>query len=516
VLAVVVVALILVTEVLVWQLDTGLKADAENRLLEEASDIRALLEAEISEGIYITIGLESFISSRGGALPLEDVQLWMAALFDNTRHLRNIGIAPNNRISAVFPLEGNETVIGLDYRELPEQWPVIEAMMQNGQASLVGPISLIQGDVGLIYRRPVFVQETYWGLISTVMQLDSILSVLERSTAQNSSYYRIRTTEGDGHTPIAGALSPAPRVSRSLEMELPGDNRWELTVSTPKATWPLWLTRLVLWTLELLIMLYGWQWYRARQVQVRANREKIEFIHTISHELRTPLTSISGALALLGREPQASTASERLLALANRNFKRLERLVSEVLDIARIDTARMSFTFDNLAIGPMLEQAVENNAAFGRAQSIELRLYIEPIDDQTYVYADEQRLLQILDNLLSNAIKFSNPGQHIDLSVKHESQRVEVRVQDYGLGIPDSFQTRLFERFARADHSDKRRNQSGTGLGLSIARDLARHMGGDITVRSKEGEGSCFYLELPILSARQDLGAGAHHCTTGN
>jgi signal transduction histidine kinase len=263
-------------------------------------------------------------------------------------------------------------------------------------------------------------------------------------------------------------------------------------------------------------MLYGWQWYRARQVQVRANREKIEFIHTISHELRTPLTSISGALALLGREPQASTESERLLALANRNVKRLERLVSEVLDIARIDTARMSFTFDNLAIGPMLEQAVENNAAFGRAQSIELRLYIEPIDDQTYVYADEQRLLQILDNLLSNAIKFSNPGQHIDLSVKHESQRVEVRVQDYGLGIPDSFQTRLFERFARADHSDKRRNQSGTGLGLSIARDLARHMGGDITVRSKEGEGSCFYLELPILSARQDLGAGAHHCTTGN
>jgi len=219
---VVFVALALVIEVVVWQLDNGLKVEAENRLLEEASDARALLEAEISEGIYITIGLESFIRSRNGELPLNEVRLWMATLFENTRHLRNIGIAPNNRISAVFPLEGNEAVIGLDYRELPEQFPAIEEMMKNGQASLVGPINLIQGDVGLIYRRPVFVQEQYWGLISTVMQLDSIWGVLERSTLKNSSYYHLRATEVADNTPMVGALAPAPRVSRSLVMELPG------------------------------------------------------------------------------------------------------------------------------------------------------------------------------------------------------------------------------------------------------------------------------------------------------
>jgi signal transduction histidine kinase len=205
-------------------------------------------------------------------------------------------------------------------------------------------------------------------------------------------------------------------------------------------------------------MLYGWQWYRARQVQALADREKIDFIHTISHELRTPLTSISGALALIGREPQTSLTSERLLALASGNARRLEQLVSEVLDIACLDASRMSFKLDYLAIGPILEQALDNNAPFGRTHGVDLRLQIEPSMQQACVYAGEQRLLQIPDNLLSNAIKFSDHGQHIDLGLKSSPGRVEITIQDYGIGISDSFQARLFERFARADHSDKRRN----------------------------------------------------------
>lgn len=499
-----VVILALITEIFVWQIDTSLEAAAEARLLEQASDARALLEAEVSEGIYITIGLESFIRSREGRLPVDDLDRWLATLFENTKHLRNIGLAPGNNIEAVFPISGNEGVLGLDYRELDNQWPAIANMMQTGDSSLVGPINLVQGGVGLIYRRPVFIDEQYWGLISTVMVLDSILSVLNQSTQESPSYYRLRTIEADGYSTIAGDLAPVSnRVSKSLVLDLPGNLSWELTLSEPKALWPLWGTRLVLWGFGLLLIMYGWQWRRARELQLRTNREKIDFIHTVSHELRTPLTSITGALALLEREPTSSSTSERLITLANRNAKRLERLVSEVLDIARLDASRMSFSPETLNVFSLLEQAVENNGSQGNALGVALRLHRKTTGDQLYVKADEQRLLQILDNLISNAIKFSNPGQEVELSVALRQGRITVTVQDHGIGIPDHFQARLFERFARADHSDKRRNQSGTGLGLSIARELARQMGGDIRFQSTEGKGSQFMLDLPSIPHTQ-------------
>ena len=498
--AILILILALVIELLVWQLDTILRADVENQLVEEASDDRAFLEAQISEGIYITIGLESFIASRGGELPLNDMQLWMANLFDNTRHLRNIGIAPNNRISAVFPIDGNESVIGLDYRSLPAQWPAVERMMLTGQASLVGPVTLVQGGAGLIYRRPVFIDGDYWGLISTVMLMDSIWTSLETATLDTSSHVRIELLEPSGtRTPVAGSLAPAPRVSASLIMNMPGDTAWELTVSEQRAGWPLWAGRFILWAVGLLMVLYGRQRYQIRKAEHRATREKVDFIHTVSHELRTPLTSISGALSLLAREPATSATGSRLLELATRNAKRLERLVSEVLDVAKLDGAKMTLSLAPLKIGPLVKQAIENNQAFARDQGIALNLYIEPELEGVIINTDEQRFLQIFDNLLSNAVKFSDAGQQVELTVSQQKGQVSFSVQDQGIGIPAEFQTRLFERFSKVDHSDKRRNQTGTGLGLNIARDLARQMGGDIKVHSEVGRGSEFIVEFPTI-----------------
>lgn len=494
--------ILLTTELFVWQLDTSLSTATEARLLEQASDARALLEAEISEGIYITIGLQSFIRSRQGELAVKELELWLAALFENTKHLRNIGLAPGNIIEAVFPTEGNEAVIGLNYRQLENQWPAIAEIMASGESTLVGPIDLVQGGQGLIYRLPVFIDGQYWGLISTVMVLDSILNVLDRSTRDNPGYYRLRTLEGDDYSPITGTLAPtANRISKSLVLELPGKLRWELTISETKALWPLWLTRLGLWSFGVLLGLYGWQWQRSRDLQWQTNREKIDFIHTVSHELRTPLTSVSGALALLDREADLSSAHQQLISLARRNAKRLEQLVNEVLDIARLDASRMSFNLQPLALAPLLEQAVENNASLARSMKVTVQLHRPADTEALYVEADEQRLLQILDNLLSNAIKFSNPGQQVDLSATLASGRVTLSVRDEGIGIPAHFQARLFKRFARADHSDTRRNQGGTGLGLSIAREMARQMGGDIRFESVEGEGSCFMLDLPVTTS---------------
>lgn len=494
--------LILVAELLVQPLYYSLRSDAEAQLLSKAGDARALLEAELSEGIYITIGLESFIQSQQGNPEIDDIKRWLGLLFEHTRTLRNIGIAPDNRITAVFPIADNEAVIGLDYRELPEQWPAVERMMDTGEDSLVGPISLVQGGEGLIYRRPVFVDGQYWGLISTVIELPAVLAEVERYSQDQNVRLQLSRLDPAGQVVFAGQKAQMPRLEQSMTLDLPGQVQWRLTMSDTHSNWPVWLARLVLWSFGFLLALFTWQRLRARQqaqaLRDKTTREKLDFIHTISHELRTPLTSISGALALL-QQPQADQAAkQRLQELAIRNTQRLQRLVDEVLDIARMDASRMQLELAEQPIAELVNQAVENNTPFAQQRGITLKIAIHDHVHSAKARVDSQRFLQIMDNLISNAIKFSDSGQSVEVAAQVKDKALDISVRDQGTGIPEHFMDQLFERFARLDQSDRRRNQDGTGLGLHIARELARAMDGDITVESKPGLGSCFTLTLPI------------------
>lgn len=489
-------------ELVTWQVRENQRTDMGRALVSQSSDARALLEAELSEGIYITVGLESFIQGYGGDPELSALQRWMAALFDHTDHLRNIGIAPDNRITAIFPKEGNEAVLGVHYRDLPEQWPTVKRIMDEGHATFVGPVELAQGGTGLIYRRPVSVDGSYWGLISTVMRLDSILAVLEQFDQQHDGNLLIQNV---GQTPpetITGQLAPAPRVSRSQTISFTDDFRWRLTLSQTLETWPFWLMRAGIWTLGLVIWFAIWQWFRyqrfTREMEMRKAREKIDFMHSVSHELRTPLTSVSGAVSLLERtQAQNDPKANHLLTLAARNLKRMQHLLDDVLDLARLDSSRMTFDPETVALSPLIRQAIENNQFLTTTHDISL-MYSEPASgDQIMVWVDQKRFLQVMDNLLSNAIKFSDPGQTVQVAAAAEADQVAIHIRDEGAGIPDDFQNRLFERFTRADETDKRRHQSGTGLGLSIVLELVSRMGGEIHVSSREGIGSCFTVKLP-------------------
>ena len=490
-----------VGELVVRQYDLNRRAETESRLLSQLVDARALLEAEVSEGIYVTIGLESFIESQGGEPDFNDIERWMESLFGHTRHLRNIGIAPGNRITAVFPKEGNEDVIGVNYRDLPDQWGDVQKMMQSGDAILVGPIDLIQGDTGLIYRSPVFVQGEYWGLISTVMKFSSIIEVLDRFADSHAGEYQLATITPKGPETIAGKLVADPMVSQSLEIDFPGDLRWQMTMSEQLATWHLWVARALLWGLGLIVASAVWQWLRsnqiAREMEARSMQERTEFIHSVSHELRTPLTAIRGAVGLLEREYADNPKPAYLLSLASRNLQRLQRLVDEVLDLVRLDASRMELSTEPAGVAELVHQAIENNEYYASQHELTLRTRMEPGAEQARVEVDRERFLQIMDNLLSNAIKFSDPGQSIEIHVDRREDWVEVRVADEGTGIPASFRRRIFDRFARADSSDKRRNQSGTGLGLSIVRELVLAMHGEIDVQSEEGVGTTFIIRFP-------------------
>jgi PAS domain S-box-containing protein len=225
-------------------------------------------------------------------------------------------------------------------------------------------------------------------------------------------------------------------------------------------------------------------------------RLKAEFVSTVSHELRTPLTALIGALGLLDRQAAGKLAPDAamFLGMARQNSERLAALINNILDIEKIESGRMEFRLDPVAIRPLLERAVTLNAPY--AEKLGVRFELGAAEDAVAL-GDEDRLLQVLTNLMSNGAKFSPKGAAVTVSAVRRDGAVRVSVADHGPGVPDEFRDRIFGKFAQADGSDTR-SKGGTGLGLSISRAIVEKLGGTMGYESTSGKGATFFFELPL------------------
>ncbi len=244
-------------------------------------------------------------------------------------------------------------------------------------------------------------------------------------------------------------------------------------------------------------------WVLAEDISERKKIERMknQFVSTVSHELRTPLTSITGSISLLasGAAGVLPPKAHSMMAIAERNTKHLASLINDLLDIEKLVEGKLSLELRKQALAPLLEQAVSLNEPYGAQRDVTLAL--SPDTPRTDVVVDSQRLLQALNNLISNAIKFSPaPGQvevSAQLHADVEKPFVSIAVVDNGEGVPEAFRDQIFNRFAQADSSDTRR-QGGTGLGLAITRELVTAMHGEVGFDSVPGQGSTFWIRLPV------------------
>jgi signal transduction histidine kinase len=223
---------------------------------------------------------------------------------------------------------------------------------------------------------------------------------------------------------------------------------------------------------------------------------KTQFLATMSHELRTPLNAIGGYAELLelGIHGPVTDAQRDVLSRIQRSQHHLLSLINNVLNLVKLDTHHVSYDLSTVSLGAVLEFVAEATGPQVRAKH--LGYDSSGCSRELAVRADPEKLRQILLNLLSNAIKFTDDGGAIAIACSADRNTVRIHVRDSGIGIAADQQDKIFEPFVQVDRR-LNRPMEGTGLGLAISRELARGMGGELTVESRPGEGTTFTLSLP-------------------
>ncbi len=207
----------------------------QERLVDKANQIRTLLEYELNSTLHLATGLVSYIQSKQGILNPREIDPWVSNLQERAHYMRNIGIAPNNVITYIYPLAGNEPALGLRYRDNKEQWPAIQKVIFSKRPLLAGPVRLQQGGHGLIYRVPVFLNdnEDYWGLVSTVLNFDEIYAMLHSRAEQLGIKIAVKDTDNDGKILFGDNDVIA---NAEVNLSIPGRN-WQM-ISSPAITPP--------------------------------------------------------------------------------------------------------------------------------------------------------------------------------------------------------------------------------------------------------------------------------------
>ncbi|WP_291323050.1 ATP-binding protein [Desulfonatronospira sp.] len=532
--------------------------------------------ADLERNIYInTSRVEGMVNaiSLEPDMSRERFASLAAPLIQGYPQLKNIGAAPDLIMQYMYPEEGNEAMLHMDFRDIPEQAEAAFRARDAGKLVLAGPLDLVQGGQGLIGRVPVFLDNDsgeFWGLLSVVIDLEKFYqaSGLSQEDTQLQIAIRGRDAGGTDGEIFYGSQEVFDSNPILASVNLPY-GEWQMA-AIPQDGWQehadnVWIIRLlfaaagvtlvfpVALTCRLLVLRddnlkqlqqsFEDQQQAKKQAQA-ASRVKSEFLANMSHEVRTPMNSIMGMSALL-LDTELNSRQKEFARSIQRNSQALLRFINDILDISSIESEKLILKNQDFSLQDLVDRLISKYSSMAREKNLQFSCNTD-YKSGTILTGDEDRLFQILSNLLDNAFKFTSKGRvefnvkaiYCDNSKKAEASKnnpgsdetkacnpknvhLKFEILDTGMGIAQDKTHLLFEKFSQLDGSSAR-SFGGAGLGLAITKELAEMMGGGIHVKSIPGEGSSFYFNVSMPCRHDELyservrGAGSLWQQPGN
>lgn len=318
------------------------------QLGKDVADISRLLAQELNASINLVNGLQAYVESKSGVLVDQELAPWLTNLHARGRHIRNIGLAPGNRITYIYPLAGNEKVLGLYYPDNPEQWPDVEKIILSRTANLIGPIPLQQGGQGLIYRSPVFLgKDHYWGIISVVINADTLF--MQLMNAAKAHNLLLQVVDLDSGTTVTGRPAKPNTVKARQILQVPG-HFWEVIGAVEPAPMSKTLTSLRLggWLAALLSVVLLARFFS----EVKARAQTLLALRENQQRFARMFTTSPQGLALVDDEGHWIEVNPSLYRLLDYSLPDFERMAlidifpkeAQVLVIEQMEEIRHRYT----------------------------------------------------------------------------------------------------------------------------------------------------------------------------
>ena len=482
------------------------------------------VEAQIKKYLVVSDWLKNLVYN-GYEISGEDFGIMSEMMMDKEGVIEAIEYAPDGIISDIYPLEGNEGAIGLNFFENPERKMEAMLAMTSGQYTIAGPFELAQGGTGALLLDPINIvdengTEHFWGFSVLVLNWDAFLKEVQLESMEHSGYhYQLwRNSLLTGNKVIIAQCEKIDiRQAQQVACTVPNDT-WYFEILPETG----WITSyqisiyIVLIFLVSLLIAWGYWQFSVGRYQERiykeelekavaeaksANEAKTRFLFNMSHDIRTPMNAILGFITIAEENLSDQKKVKDSLGKVKIAGKELLELINEVLNISRIESGTMKPVMDSEdlydlsnAMGLLFEQSMTEKG-----------IHFEIITEiqESHVVCDMQHMREICVNLLSNAQKFTPAGGNVTFIINQKETdndndcKYEIIVSDTGIGMSEEFQKIQFELFEREESKDVLETE-GTGLGLPIVKRLTDMLGGEIVCDSEKGRGTTYTLTFRL------------------
>ncbi|MCL2634673.1 MAG: ATP-binding protein [Oscillospiraceae bacterium] len=508
---------------------------AQNKIVAEEAHIERLIHESgfrinetISKQLYQTQALAALVIQGDGVV--YNFEKTAEILAVDIPALANFLLAPNGVVTDVFPLDGNEAVLGLDFFNEADHAGNKEAIIarDTGELVMAGPFVLRQGGMGLVGRYPVYVGDEFWGLVSVSLKFPQAIdnAGLSRLADEGYSYELWRTNpDTNERQVIATNADDLSSNTACIERAITIHNaEWNLKVFPVRAWYKypdIWLLIFAGVSISVLIAFFihstiilkernelkqqleinqklSENLVITKETAEHSNKAKSEFISRMSHEMKTPLNIIMGMLQVVRKQPELAAMYFDGIDEASND---LLSLIDDVLDASSMEYGAFKLNEAEFNAVTMLNECVKTVRTQATQKSQTLTVNIDSAIP-TSVIGDERRLKQVILCILANAVKFTPENGEVGFSVTvanttDKSTMLQFEISDNGIGISIEQQAKIFEWFEQADGGLTRQHM-GIGIGLPLSKRIIEMMDGNIWVVSKTGTGTVFKFSCKV------------------